>query len=111
MSRVKSLWRQISEDRWEREDGAVVHNDRTTQWSTSEPWRPKHRSWIAFGPGQNQSNFLGYFPRRPRALTRSPNRVPVKFRSAENAMRALDRAADAGKSGGRASLGELPLGV
>lgn len=85
-------WTKVDAERWERADGAVVKFDRSTQWLTSQPYLPRHRAWIGYGPGELQTNFLGYHPKRRKRGGRSPNRSMVKFRSAEAAMEAVNKA-------------------
>jgi hypothetical protein len=73
---------------FERSDGAYVMYDERAAGTTSRPWRPGHRGWVAFGP---DGSYLGYFPslRVRRGVSRM--RVPLKFKTAHSAMAALDR--------------------
>lgn len=78
-------WTQINDERWERGDGAVVKIDHTTEANSARPWLPNYRGWIAFGPGDNQYNYLGFKRKN------SDFNIPRKFKAAENAMLSVDR--------------------
>lgn len=82
---MRPEWRKISEYRWERHDNAVVKIDTSTELSTSSPWLPNYRGWIAYGPGPEEHNYLGFKRRN------SPLLIPRKFKTAESAMGAVDR--------------------
>lgn len=79
---VSSPWRQISDRRWERSDGAaVLWDDRTPH---ANPCLPHARMWTAWSPNPED-----------RCLTqgrRNSRRTwPRRFRTPENAMAAADR--------------------
>lgn len=78
-------WKQVHRQRWERDDGAVVKIDETVQCNTSRPWLPNYRGWKAWGPGPEQSNYLGFCRRNSRL------NIPRKFKTAEAAMAAVDK--------------------
>lgn len=80
-----SDWKKVKEFRWERGDGCVVKIDTSAACSTSRPWLPHYRGWMAFGPGTQEHNYLGYY-RKDSAM-----HIPRKFKTAEMAMRAVDR--------------------
>ena len=82
---MRGDWRKISEYRWERHDNAVVKMDTSTELNTSRPWLPNYRGWIAFGPGSEEHNYLGFKRRN------SPLLIPRKFKTAEATMSAVDR--------------------
>jgi hypothetical protein len=77
-------WREIHYRRWERDDGAVVRYDTAAECSTAKPWKKGHRGWLAYGPGVDEFNYLKY-KRRNSSLT-----LPVKFKTASSAMKAID---------------------
>ena len=85
MSASPSKWKQRSPYRHERSDGAVVKYDSTTLCSTSKPWLAGHRGYVAFGPGAGDFSCLSYRKRGGRF------RIPIKFKSAKSAMRAVDK--------------------
>lgn len=81
--RAEAAWTQKSDSRWERADGAVVR-DVGASSPESKPWLPGHRGWMAFGPGPDEHNYLSMpFGKRFRG--------PRKWKTAEAAMRAVDR--------------------
>lgn len=84
-----SPWVKVHDERYFRPDNAVVKYDRSTVSSRS--YLAGHRGWIAYGPGDDETNYLGFFPPRPRRGGFSKCRVPRKFKTPEGAMRAVDR--------------------
>lgn len=86
-----SAWVHAHDERWVRCDNAVVRYDHAVECCTSKPWLPGHRGWMAFSPGEGDNGLLGYFPRRWKRGGFSGMMVPRKFKSAEAAMRAVDR--------------------
>ncbi len=84
-------WKQTGAFRFERHDGAVAIYDRKHWGPETDENSPHHRGWTAFGPGPEQTNYLGYHPRRWRVGKFSPVRIPIRFKTAESAMKALDK--------------------
>lgn len=84
--RTVDQWRQISDERWERLDGAVVKYDHTVASNTARPWLPNHRGFMAYGPGPEEFNALCFTRRN------SPFHVRRKFKTARAAMAAVDQA-------------------
>jgi hypothetical protein len=80
------MWKEVNARRWVRSDNAVVIIDESVACSTSRPWLPNYRGWMAFGPGDEEHNYLGFM--RKRSLFR----IPKKFKTAAAAMRAVDLA-------------------
>lgn len=80
-------WTRKGLSRWVRFDNAVVQYDRSTECNTSKPWLPGHRGYKAFGPGDDEYNYLSY-----RARGRRGTRVALKFKTPVAAMKAVDRA-------------------
>lgn len=78
-------WHRKHMHRWERDDGCVVKIDRTTECFTGRPWLPNYRGWMAYGPGDDEHNYLGFTRKR------SPFIIPRKFKTPEAAMAAVDR--------------------
>lgn len=79
-------WKQTSRGRWESDDGAVVRIDHTTECSTSCPWLPNYRGWMAFKPGP--MDVVGtqlVFARRNTWM-----KVTRKWKTAEAAMAVVD---------------------
>lgn len=72
-----------------RSDGSYVLYDQSRLLSTSRPWLAGHRGWMAFGP---DGNYLGYRPRRWKTGGYSWMVVPRKFKTANHALKALQRA-------------------
>ena len=93
---VAGAWRQVSDIAWERSDSALVKFDQATAGSTTRPWLPQRRGWMAFVPGASFSRYLGYHSGRRRVRRPSLGWVPRKFKTAQSAMRALDREHPAG---------------
>jgi hypothetical protein len=81
---MERSWREVHAERWESSDGAVVKYDRSTMLSTAKPWLPNHRGWMAFGPGQEQFNYLGYWTKRRF-------KIPRKFKTPAAGMGAVNR--------------------
>lgn len=79
-------WQQKHHRRWERSDGAVVKYDTFVECNTAKPWLPNHRGYIAYGPGPEETNYLGYKRKN------SPFLIPCKFKTAANAMMAIEKA-------------------
>lgn len=69
-----------------RPDGSYVIYDQPAAGSTSNPWLPGHRGWMAVGPN---GQYLGYYPRRWRRGGRSKMCVPCKYKTAAHALTAL----------------------
>jgi hypothetical protein len=84
-------WKQTGTDRFERHDGAVVTYGRRHWGPETDENSPGHRGWVGFGPGAQKTNYIGYYPRRWRSGGHSNMRVPVKYKTAEGAMRAVDK--------------------
>lgn len=78
-------WKQTRPDRWDSNDGCVVKIDHTVECSTSRPWRPHYRGWIAYGPGADEHNYLGFSKRNSMA------NIPRKFKTPESGMKAVDK--------------------
>lgn len=80
------VWHERNARRWESDDGAVVKIDDVAETCTARPWLPHYRGWVAYGPGPEQHNYLGFFRRNSRL------NIPRKFKTAAAAMQAVDGA-------------------
>ncbi len=78
-------WSQTKQDRWERVDNAVVKIDHTTECNTSRPWLKHYRGWIAYGPGTDEHNYLGFKRKNSRL------KIPRKFKTAFSAICAVNK--------------------
>ncbi len=90
-SRFMMRWKQTSAFRFERTDGCVVAYGREHWGPETNENSPSHRGWVAFGPGKEETNYLGYYPKRWRRGGRSNMRVSIKFKTAEAAIKALEK--------------------
>lgn len=77
-------WTKTREDRWDADDGCVAKIDHTVECNTSRPWLLNYRGWMGYGPGPYQFNALVFKRRNSRSIVR-------KFKTAEAAMRAVDK--------------------
>ena len=75
-------WREINQDRWVRDDGAVVMWDRRTP--NSNPCNPRALMWTAWEPDPSESAIM-------RTFRNSRFRSPRRFGSALTAMMEVDR--------------------
>jgi hypothetical protein len=82
------MWTQINKQRWERSDGAVVKYDEAVQCNTACPWLPNHRGFMAYGPGKDQHNYIGFFRKNRNKLW--PKRIPTKYKTPQSAMKAVN---------------------
>jgi hypothetical protein len=85
MSRMTRVWNKTSDDRYDATDGAVVRYDMAA-WLMAARATAEHRCWIAFSPGKEEHNYLGFYRRNSRM------RIPRKYKTAEAAMQAVDKA-------------------
>lgn len=86
------MWKKIHDKRWERDDNAVVKYDHTTECNTSRPWLKGHRGYIAYGPGEEEHNYLGHRRKDSRFY------IPRKFKTPEAAMKVVDKEYPEGRS-------------
>jgi len=77
-------WHERNPRRWESDDGAVVKIDAVAETRTARPWLPHYRGWVAYGPGPDQHNYIGFIRRNSRM------KIPSKFKTASAAMKAVD---------------------
>jgi len=75
-------WNNFSEHRWERSDGALVKYDEKANYRYAKPWLKKHKGWIAYLP--NEEFPISY------KVPNSFMKVPIKFASAENAIKRIE---------------------
>lgn len=78
-------WTQLGRRTWRSDDNAVVKIDSTTECSTSRPWLPNYRGWMAFVPGDSEFEKLTFERRNSRF------KVVRKFKTAQAAMAAIDK--------------------
>lgn len=78
-------WTKTRDGRWDSDDNAVVKYDHTVECNTAKPWLPNHRGFIAYGPGPSETNYLGFRRKNSRGT------IPRKFKTAEAAMKAIDK--------------------
>lgn len=77
------MWKQVHGRRWISDDGAVVCIDETREgWN--KVWSPNYRGYIAFGPGEENHNYLSF--RRKNSVFV----IPKKFKTPQAAMAAVD---------------------
>lgn len=83
------MWTQISSNRWDRNDGAVVEWNQKTPYSN--PANPNARMWIAFGPPPSELYLLqrskrGFgFPRRWKTAKAAMIAVDTEYPISKNA--------------------------
>lgn len=91
---IPTAWHMDGSQRWLRLDGAEVIYSRGLMGPETNENLPLHRGWVAYAPPQKNGTrtYLGYFPTRWRRGGRSRMKVPIKYKSARAAMRALNQA-------------------
>jgi hypothetical protein len=80
---MPSTWKKVNDNRWERLDGAVVKYDVSSP--NPNPAKETARMWTAWAPDPSQASLS---MSRCSSLLRWPRR----WKSAEKAMQAVDKA-------------------
>lgn len=82
---LSAYWKQVGHQKYRRGDNAVVVYDETTTCNTAKPWLPNHRGWMAYGPGKDEHNYLGFYRKNGRF------KIPRKFKTERAAMMAVEK--------------------
>lgn len=75
------VWKMVSAHRWERSDNAVVKYDEKANCMYAKPWSKAHRGWMIYKPTDEYP--VGY-------RTKRGFNVPIKYSTAEKAIKAID---------------------
>lgn len=76
------LWTKASSVKWIRSDNAVVKYREEDNYMYAKPWLDGHKGWVAYSPTDE-------FPLSYK--TKKGFKVNIKYKTAENAMAAIDR--------------------